>query len=202
MIDSLRSSPISVLARFFLLWVGIGLQSFGGGAATLAQIRQTFVSRQADLTEVEFVRDWAICQIAPGINLFALALLIGRRLHGRVGAGIALVGLLLPSCAATILITAAYAGLQNQPWVRAAARGVLPATIGLGMATAWRMGLGIVRECRSEGRISFSMGLLILLGGAALGRSGLPVLVILATGGGAMALYAILRARTRSGDVS
>ena len=55
--------------QFLRAWLSIGIQSFGGGAATLYLIRRTAVERHGWLSNEEFTRDWGICQIAPGINL-------------------------------------------------------------------------------------------------------------------------------------
>ena len=83
-----------------------GLQSFGGGNATFALIRQTFVERQRWIEAEEFNRLFALVQIAPGINLLALTILIGKRLLGGRGILLSLFGLLLPSVGMTTLLTA------------------------------------------------------------------------------------------------
>ena len=85
---------------------------------------------------MEFTRDWAICaygarhQPAGPDHPGRLAV------AGTVGAALALVGLLLPSVAITLLLTAAYAQLQQTTLVQAALRGVVPATVGLGLLLA------------------------------------------------------------------
>src|SRR5438105_7826591 len=92
--------------RLFLrVWLGLGLQSFGGGAATLTLIRRAAVEQYGWLSEAEFTRAWALVQIAPGINLLALTILIGRRTLGAKGIALALLGLLLPSVTVTVLLT-------------------------------------------------------------------------------------------------
>src|SRR5438094_7868654 len=96
--------PSSVL--LLRIWFGVGLHSFGGGATTLTLIRRAVVDRYGWLSEAEFTREWTLCQLAPGINLLALAILIGRRLGGARGVALALLGLLLPSVGVTIVMTA------------------------------------------------------------------------------------------------
>src|SRR5689334_8246230 len=96
----------------FRIWLNIGLQSFGGGTATLYLIRREAVERYAWLTDEEFARSWGICQIAPGINILGLVILIGYRVRGWVGVALALLGLLVPSAAITVVLTAAYAGVE------------------------------------------------------------------------------------------
>ncbi|HEX6632163.1 MAG TPA: chromate transporter, partial [Gemmatimonadaceae bacterium] len=71
------------------------IQSFGGGSATLYLIRRAAVTRNRWLTDEEFARYWGICQIAPGINILGLVILIGWRVAGAAGIALALGGLLL-----------------------------------------------------------------------------------------------------------
>ena len=85
----------------------IGAQSFGGGSATLFLIRRTAIERYAWITDDDFTRYWGICQIAPGINILGLVILIGWRVAGAAGALLSLTGLLLPSAALTVGVNAA-----------------------------------------------------------------------------------------------
>src|SRR5512140_2468221 len=116
------------LSRVFRVWLVLSLQSFGGGAATFVLIRRAAVEQEKWITDEDFARFWAICQLTPGINLFALTVLIGRRVRGAWGIAAALAGLLVPSVAITIALTAAYAHIKDLTMVRAAVRGVIPAT--------------------------------------------------------------------------
>lgn len=160
---SAEPSPAAV----FRAWLLVGLRSFGGGPATLFLIRRSFVEETGWVTADQFTRDWALCQLAPGINLVALAILIGRRLHGWRGIVLALVGLLAPSSLFTILLTAGYARIQHAPAVVGALRGVVPATVGIGLATAFGLLKPPMAACRREGRGSLALGVLLLAGSAA-----------------------------------
>ncbi|MEZ4728879.1 MAG: chromate transporter [Caldilineaceae bacterium] len=121
------------------VWFMLGVQSFGGGMATLYLIRRAAVERHRWLTAEEFTRDWALCQAAPGINLLCMTILVGRQVAGLAGALVALVGLLLPSVTLTILMIALYADLRTLPVVQAALHGVVPATVGLGLLLTTNM---------------------------------------------------------------
>ena len=94
-------------ASWFLLrvWLLLSLQSFGGGGATLTLLRRTVVERHGWVSEADFTRDWAICQVCPGINLLCMTILLGRRIAGARGIFLCLVGLLVPSVAATVAMT-------------------------------------------------------------------------------------------------
>ena len=187
-----QTPPPSSPAPFglFRVWLSLGLQSFGGGAATLALIRRAAVDTHGWVSEAEFARFWSLVQLAPGINLVALTVLIGRRTAGPQGIALALAGLLLPSAAVTVGLTASYQRVQNEPLVRDALHGIIPATVGLGLVTAWQIARPPLLQSRRAGRGSFGMSLGLLLASALAAQWGrLPVLVILLSAGAAGAAW-------------
>ena len=129
-------APAAVLLDILLTWFSIGIQSFGGGSTTLYLIRQTCITR-GWLTDAEFAKDWALVQISPGINLIKITVVIGHQLRGWPCLLAAISGLLLPSATITVLMTAGFVIIRDWPFVKAAMRGVIPATIGISV------GLGI-----------------------------------------------------------
>jgi chromate transporter len=132
---SSRPSLYSVFKLFFAL----GLQSFGGGVATFTLIQEHTVRRLGWVSEEEFVQSWAMVQLAPGINLLALIILIGRRVGGMPGALAALAGLMLPSCAVTALIAAGYHRINGNPRATAAINCAVPAIAAMGLASCVTM---------------------------------------------------------------
>jgi len=176
--DALEASLTS--GQLLREWLLIGLQSFGGGNATFALIRQTFVERKGWIEAGEFNRLFALVQIAPGINLLALNILIGKRLLGWRGIVISLFGLLLPSVAVATLLTAGYARVQHTTVAQNALHGFLPATVGLGCVTSIQMAHTSLKEAKKEGRLSLGLGLALLAGsGLAVGKLGWAVLPVL-----------------------
>jgi len=175
--------------RLLWIWTVIGAQSFGGGSATLYLIRRVAVERHEWLTDDEFTRYWGICQIAPGINILGMVILIGWRIAGMLGALLALVGLLLPSAAITVALTSIYASTREAPLVRAAIAGVVPATVGLGLLLAYTMVRPLLNAAWREGRVSTVVAAVLLLGSAlAAALAHGPVLAILWGTGGLSAL--------------
>ena len=118
--------------------------------------------------------------------------MIGRRLGGAGGVFLSLLGLLLPSVTITVLMTAGYAHLQHRPIVQAALHGVIPATVGLGLLTAFNLARGLF-DLKAAPR-DFGTGLALLVGsGLLLAIWHLPVILILCGAGMVGAVLAKLR---------
>ena len=181
--------------RLLRVWLVLGLQSFGGGMATLALVRRVAVEQERWITASEFSRFRALVQLAPGVNLLALIVLIGRKTAGVKGICLALGGLLLPSVAVTVLLTAFYARFQYAPLVREAAGGIVPAIVGLGLVTAWQIARPLLARSRREGRGSLGLSLLLLAGSGLAARRGLPVILILGVCAGIYAVWSWARRR-------
>lgn len=193
-------TPIS-LWSLFAIWLSLGAQSWGGGSATLLLIRREVVERRAWMDGDEFTRAWAICQVAPGINLLGLTILIGWKQRRALGASVALLGLLLPSVTITALLTAGYATVRDSPVVAAALRAVVPATVGLGIVLSWQMVAPLLKQARWRGTSDLVVSVGIVIGsGAALALWQPPVILVLIAGGGVGALWRVLRARAVGPD--
>src|SRR5262249_51919720 len=134
-------------------------------------------------------RYWGICQIAPGINILGLVILIGFRVRGAHGAILSLIGLLLPSAAITAALTSVYAGIRDLPTVRAAIAGIVPATVGLGLLLGYTMLRPLFSSARQDGRAQAMIAMaLLLLSVLAAAFTHAPVPAILWTAGGLSAL--------------
>jgi chromate transporter len=176
------------LLRLWWSWTVVGVQSFGGGSATLYLIRRVAVERYGWITDEEFTRYWGICQIAPGINILGMVILIGWRVAGLTGALLSLTGLLLPSAAITVALTAVYSGIRDAPIVRSALSGVIPATVGLGLLLGYTMVRPLLAAARQEGRSNAIVAVCVLIGSAIAAWSRIYVLAILWSAGAISAL--------------
>ncbi|HRW04702.1 MAG TPA: chromate transporter [Caldilineaceae bacterium] len=185
------ATPLVVLSQagpalwlLFRIWLQLGVQSFGGGMATLYMIRRAVVDQRQWLTAAEFTQDWALCQAAPGINLICMTILIGRRVAGIPGALVAVIGLLLPSVSITITMTALYATFRDSTLLQSALHGVVPATVGLGLLLSSSMARPLLAASWREswGSLVVSSGLLV---GSALALLlwHLPVILVLCCAG-------------------
>lgn len=183
------------LGLIFRVWLSLGTQSFGGGTATLVLIRQAVVEKHRWLTEAEFVRDWALCKMTPGVGQIALAILIGRRLAGARGSIVALLGLLAPSVTITLLVTAFVDRVSHQAAARAALDGVIPATVALGLLAAQQMARPLLTAPPGDQRARWPLGVAVLAGsGLAVAFAHLPVILVLCVSGTIGALVGWRRA--------
>lgn len=142
------------------------------------------------LTDEDYVRMWALCTLAPGINQLAFATLIGRKLAGWPGIAATLGGLLIPSGLITTLLTVGFTAIQNWPPFQAVLRGVIPATAGLMFMVMVNMGRPLVKESLREGqvRLIFTFAFIVLVG-FLIGIAKLPVIGVLLVASGLGAFF-------------
>lgn len=101
MTDTIKTdhSPWAV----FLIFLRLGLTSFGGPIAHLGYFRDEFVTRRQWLTERSYADLVALCQFLPGPASSQVGIALGLSRSGYAGALAAWVGFTLPSAIAMIL---------------------------------------------------------------------------------------------------
>ncbi len=152
------------LNALFLAWCKISIESFGGGSSTLLLMRREFVDRRQWLTAEEYDHFWSLSQISPGIILVAMSLLMGRRLGGTAGMILSLVGILVPSAAITVILTAGFALIQTLHPIQAMIQGVLPATAGIMLALSIQFARPLVRQSVKHGFVQSAECLVVIVG--------------------------------------
>jgi chromate transporter len=126
-----------------------------------------------------------MCQITPGLTLIAITITIGKRLGGWLGIVLSLAGLVLPSAAITVGMTAVFASVRELPPVQAALRAVFAAIFGISLATTWRNVRPILTHNRQRGLMNLSVVLAILVGSGLLYVWFKPPVIVLYVLGGA-----------------
>ncbi|HHQ4692629.1 TPA: chromate efflux transporter [Aeromonas veronii] len=112
------------VGQVFIQFLWLGCISFGGPAAHIGYFQRTFVQRLGWLTQAEFARLLALCQLLPGPASSQLGFAIGRHRAGLGGALSAFVGFTLPSF---LLLLAAAIGIDqlgSNLWLDAALHGL------------------------------------------------------------------------------
>src|SRR5579875_738622 len=126
-----RAAPVP-LGRIFLQCLIIGGTSFGGAVPYL---RGSLVTKLGWLDDKEFVELLSISQSLPGLNATNLAILVGDRLRGALGAAAALLGMCLPGGLLMFAVGLVYRQHGDAAWVNGALKGVAAAAVGLVLAT-------------------------------------------------------------------
>jgi chromate transporter len=136
----------------FLVFLRLGLTSFGGPIAHLGYFRQEFVERRKWLTEQTFADLVALCNFLPGPTSSQVSYSIGMTRGGIPGAISAWTAFTLPS--AIIMLLAAYgihwvSGEQGASWLH----GLKVVAVAVVAQAVWSMAITL---CTDRTRISFA----------------------------------------------
>ncbi|WP_182185851.1 chromate transporter [Pectinatus frisingensis] len=152
------------MRKLFFIWCGIGVTSFGGGAVTQFLIQDKFIYKYRWLTEDEYTTIVGIGQITPGINILAYTILIGRKLAGWRGSIVSVLGLIIPSTAITLVLSAVYLSVSRYAFVQDALKSVFASIFGVSIVTNWRNIKPILCRGSKEGALPLLSFLLIIIG--------------------------------------
>lgn len=91
--------------ELFLTFFKIGLFTFGGGYAMIAQIKESIVENKNWLTEDELLQIVAVAESTPGPIAINMATYVGYKRKGIVGSAMATLGVVLPSVIIIFIIS-------------------------------------------------------------------------------------------------
>jgi chromate transporter len=141
----------------FLLFLRLGLTSFGGPIAHLGYFRQEFVERRKWLTEKAFVDLVALCQFLPGPTSSQVSYSIGMTRGGIPGAIAAWAAFTLPSA---IIMLLAASGIH---WVGRGAswlHGLKIVAVAVVAQAVWSMA---TKLCTDRTRITFAFAAAVII---------------------------------------
>lgn len=118
----------------------VGLSGFGG---VLPFARRMLVDQRQWMSAEEFNALLGLCQFLPGPNVVNLAVVVGKRYRGALGAIVAPLGLLAGPIVIVLLLAMLYDRYGSLPVAQGMLRGIAAVGCGLLFAMAWRMGLAI-----------------------------------------------------------
>jgi chromate transporter len=154
----------------FLIFLRLGLTSFGGPIAHLGYFREEFVNRQQWLSERSYADLVALCQFLPGPASSQVGMALGLSRAGYAGALAAWTGFTLPSAIALILFAL---GLAS--WGDALPGGLLHGLKVVAVAVVAQAVWGMARSLCSDAPRLTLMALaacVVLLWPTALGQIG------------------------------
>ena len=130
-----------MLFELFFTFFKIGLFTFGGGYAMIAQMREIVVERKGWLSEEELLEIIVVAESTPGPIAINLATYVGYKRRGVLGSLLATLGVVLPSFIIILLVASIFHGLLKSRPFSAFMRGVRPAVIAIILATAITLAL-------------------------------------------------------------
>ncbi len=162
------------------LWIGIGLKSVAGGQVIQSYAFELLVSERKWLKYDEWVQSWGVSQMAPGVNVIAVAALTGLRIAGVAGAVASIAGLMLPSVLVTVFVAAVYTHTARLPGVASALHGMFIAVAGSALVFNWRVGRPLISAAADRGKLVVVAAVTIPAAAAVLVFTGqVPVFAIL-----------------------
>jgi chromate transporter len=139
-VDDKRVSLLDI----FTVFAKLALTSFGGGLS--GWMHRELVQKRRWFGEQDFITSLAIAQAMPGVNVVNLAVWLGFRLRGTLGAGTAFCGIVLPSVAVVIPVSIAYAQWGRLSAVHAALAGIAAAALALTLNIGLRVSISASRD--------------------------------------------------------
>ena len=117
------------LSAIYRVFFTIGLLSFGGGL--VSWIHREVVIQRKWIDDPEFLSGVALGQILPGVNSTNVAIFVGQRLRGAIGATVALTAMLTGPFVIVVLSAIIYEWLNVLPGFSSIVAGVAAVAIGM-----------------------------------------------------------------------
>jgi chromate transporter len=133
------------LAEIFLVFLRLGLTSFGGPVAHLAYFRREFVERRRWLDAEAYAALVALGQFLPGPASSQVGMMLGLMRGGVAGAFAAFVAFTAPSAilmTAFALLLPRIGGVAGAPWVH----GLKLAAVAVVAQAVWGMAHGLLKD--------------------------------------------------------
>jgi len=171
---SVDAPPTPSLGTLFLAFTGVAVSGFGG---VMPFARRMLVEERRWMTPEAFNEVYALAQFLPGGNILNVAVVVGGRLHGALGAIIAVAGLLAVPMFIFIGLGLLYSRFGEIGPVDDALSGIAAAAAGLVIAMAAKMAGPLLR---ARAALPVAMAVLAFSGVALAGFPLVPVLLVLA----------------------
>jgi chromate transporter len=158
--------PRSVLV--FLVFLRLGLTSFGGPIAHIGYFRTEFVERRGWLSDRQFGELVALCQFLPGPASSQVGFAVGLLRAGVPGAVLAFVAFTLPSALVMLAVALGAAALGGGP-AEGAIRGLMLVAVAVVAQAVWSMARTLTPD-RPRAGIAVVAALTVLVVGGPLSQ--------------------------------
>jgi chromate transporter len=129
-----------VLLQLLMLFAGLSMLAFGGGAGVIPDMQRAAVDQHHWLTAKEFLDMFAISRAAPGPGSL-IVMLVGLKAAGIAGAVVSFVAMFGPSCLAVHVVARYWQRAERFAWRAVVERALAPVAVGLTFAS----GLALMR---------------------------------------------------------
>lgn len=128
------------MINIFWTFFRVGILAFGGGQSIIPVMQQEVVDSRQWMSIPEFTDLLAIGNGLPGPIATKMAVAIGYKISGIIGATAALAGLLLPSTVMMLIVVLFFFTYKESTHVQAMLRGMRPAVMALLFLVAYDVG--------------------------------------------------------------
>jgi chromate transporter len=126
------------LWELFRLFFKLGW-TFGAGTAMTALLQEELVRKRQLVTRSEFMNVYGLARIVPSGSTTAIAVAFGHRFGGVLGTLVALVAMILPAFAITVLLTIGREQLQGTPAFPLLNLTLMPAALAIVIVSTWKL---------------------------------------------------------------
>lgn len=130
---------MELLWKIFYAFLKTGIFGFGGGQATIPLIQEEVVDKYGWLTEEQFIDYLAMGNTLPGPIATKMSFIIGFDLAGYPGAFLALLGMLLPSTIAILVLYTFFNQYKDTAFVKGMQAAAKPVVVMLIAGVAFSM---------------------------------------------------------------
>ncbi|MBQ8799487.1 MAG: chromate transporter [Lachnospiraceae bacterium] len=150
-----------MLAELFLTFAKIGLFTFGGGYAMIAQIKEVVVEQKKWLDDEELMQIITVAESTPGPIAINMATYVGYKKKGIAGSAMATLGVVVPSLVILFTISLFLDAFLQNKYVAYAFTGIKCGVAFLIL----RAGLGLFQkiEKRAIPRITFGIVFVLMI---------------------------------------
>jgi chromate transporter len=138
------AQPQVGLLRLLATFARLGTVTFGGSLQSW--IHREVVERLGWIDEPAFLSGMAVARILPGANAVNVAVYVGLKLRGGIGAAVAVLGLLVPAFCIILCLGYVYRGYGRLPAVHFVLAGLAAGGVGATLTMGIRVGRHLHRD--------------------------------------------------------
>jgi chromate transporter len=133
-------------SNIFWAFFRIGMFTLGGGLAMSPVMRHELVIKRGWIKDDDFISVMSLATVVPGAIAVNIAYLLGRRLRGKTGSAVAVLGTILPSFFVILCIAGFLLPFFDHPRIAAFFRGCAVAIAGQLAFAGYAFGRKLLRS--------------------------------------------------------